>query len=58
MIDYAGALVRPHLHRSRSVRASSDSPGVVVFPPVLFGGALLVGLLLRGERVEREGTSL
>jgi protein-S-isoprenylcysteine O-methyltransferase Ste14 len=46
MIDYAGALVRPHLHRSRSVRASSDSPGVVVFPPVLFGGTLLVGLLL------------
>lgn len=28
------------------MRASSDSPGVVVFPPVLFGGTLLLGLLL------------
>ena len=29
---------------------SSDSPGVVVFPPVLFGGTLLVGLLLHWLR--------
>ena len=28
------------------MRAYSDSPGVVMFPPVLFGGMLLVGLLL------------
>lgn len=28
------------------MRASSDSPSVLVFPPVLFGDTLLVGLLL------------
>lgn len=29
---------------------SSDSPGVVVFPPVLFGGTLVLGLILHWIR--------
>jgi protein-S-isoprenylcysteine O-methyltransferase Ste14 len=32
------------------IQRSADSPGVVVFPPLLFGGALALGLLLHWIR--------
>jgi len=33
-----------------AIQSSPDSPGVVVFPPLLFGGALALGLLLHWIR--------
>ena len=39
------SITEPH-HFVRAMPRSADSPGVVVFPPLLFGGALAIGLAL------------